>query len=182
VTPKVGGNSRSVPRRLVCNWSRYVFHPLIPTRCLIAVLVMLYNPCLYYMSEWFVARRGLANGVISAGTATGGLILPLILPGLLEKYGVQSTLRILAVGFTLLLVPVLPFLRGRLPIAKVRGPAARSMAETGSWEWTKNPALQLLFIANTLQGFGTVFFASIICFSSAEPPSFRLFRAGGMAP
>jgi MCP family monocarboxylic acid transporter-like MFS transporter 10 len=109
------------------------------------------------MSEWFVARRGLANGVISAGTATGGLILPLILPPLLERYGAPSTLRILSIGFGILLVPILPFLRGRLPHAKVRGPIARSTTNVGSWEWVKNPELQLLLIANTIQGFGMRF-------------------------
>ncbi|EEC00060.1 hypothetical protein MPER_00081, partial [Moniliophthora perniciosa FA553] len=37
------------------------------------------------MSEWFVCRRGLANGVISAGTAAGGLIFPLFLPLLISS-------------------------------------------------------------------------------------------------
>ena len=106
------------------------------------------------MSEWFVARRGLANGVISAGTATGGLILPLILPNLLERYGTSVSLRILAIAFAILLIPILPFLRGRLPHAKVRGPVARSTTNTGNWEWAKNRGIQFLFVANTLQGFG----------------------------
>ena len=28
---------------------------------------LIYAPCIYYMSEWFVKRRGLANGTIDAG-------------------------------------------------------------------------------------------------------------------
>ncbi|KIM26701.1 hypothetical protein M408DRAFT_16862 [Serendipita vermifera MAFF 305830] len=115
---------------------------------------LLYNPCLLYMSEWFVARRGLANGVISAGTATGGLILPLILPGLLDRFGTSASLRILAIAFAVLLLPVLPFLRGRLPHSRVRGPVARSTTATGHWEWVKYTRIQMLFIVNTLQGFG----------------------------
>ncbi|KAK0243884.1 MFS general substrate transporter [Armillaria nabsnona] len=66
---------------------------------------LLYAPCISYMSEWFVARRGLANGVIFAGTATGGLILPLIFPELISRYGTAKTLRILSV----VLLPALPF-------------------------------------------------------------------------
>lgn len=30
-------------------------------------LALIYAPCIYYMSEWFVERRGLANGTIDAG-------------------------------------------------------------------------------------------------------------------
>lgn len=119
---------------------------------LMEFIALLYNPCLLYMSEWFVARRGLANGVISAGTATGGLILPLILPSILERFGTSAALRILAIGFAVLLLPVLPFLRGRLPHSRVRGPVARSNA--GNWDWVKNRGIQLLFVANTIQGFG----------------------------
>ncbi|CAG8524024.1 14806_t:CDS:2 [Acaulospora colombiana] len=87
---------------------------------------MLYNPCLSYMSEWFVARRGLANGVINAGTATGGLVLPLVLPSIIEKHGISKTLRILAIVFAVMLVPLLPLMRGRLPSSKVRVPPARN--------------------------------------------------------
>lgn len=28
---------------------------------------LLYAPCLSYMSEWFVKKRGLANGILFAG-------------------------------------------------------------------------------------------------------------------
>ena len=117
-------------------------------------LALLYNPCVYYMTEWFVARRGLANGVISAGSSTGGLALPLILPTLFDKYGASATLRILSVAFFAVTVLILPFLRGRLPIAKVRGPAIRSSSNYVGWDWIRRPGLQLLLVANTLQGFG----------------------------
>ena len=53
-----------------------------------------------YLTEWFFEKRGLANGVIFAGTALGGLILPFILDALLENFGIASTLRVL-VGFTI---------------------------------------------------------------------------------
>lgn len=112
---------------------------------------MLYNPVLSYISEWFVARRGLAMGVLSAGTATGGLVLPLILPRLIDKYGPSATLRILSFVFLALLLPTLPFLRGRLPVAKVQGPVARA---TGTGKEWMNKNWLLLIVASTLQGFG----------------------------
>lgn len=33
----------------------------------INVLALMYAPTIYYMSEWFVVRRGLASGAINAG-------------------------------------------------------------------------------------------------------------------
>ena len=115
---------------------------------------MLYNPAISYMSEWFIARRGLANGVINAGTATGGLILPLALPTLIDRYGTSKTLRILAVIFAALLLPVLPFLRGRLPDSRVRRPPSRSNAADNGRAWLRNRNFQFLMVVNTLQGFG----------------------------
>ncbi|KAG8830559.1 hypothetical protein FRC17_004705 [Serendipita sp. 399] len=113
---------------------------------------LLYNPCINYMNEWFIARRGLANGVISAGTAAGGLILPLILPNLIDRHGTAKTLRILAVVFSACILPLLPFLKGRLPQAKVVGPAVRASGEDR--KWMRSMGFRFIMIANTLQGFG----------------------------
>ncbi|KAG8760587.1 hypothetical protein FRC14_002589 [Serendipita sp. 396] len=113
---------------------------------------MLYNPCINYMNEWFIARRGLANGVISAGAAAGGLILPLVLPGIIDRYGTAKTLRIIAVVFAVCLLPMLPFLKGRLPLARVVGPAVRSGGEDR--KWMKSPGFRFVMIVNTIQGFG----------------------------
>ncbi|TFK53800.1 MFS general substrate transporter [Heliocybe sulcata] len=109
----------------------------------------LYHPCISYMSEWFVARRGLANGIMFAGTGTGGLLLPIILPPLLNKLGAQTTLRVLSISIICALVPLLPFVKGRLPEARVHGPNARST----DWSWTKNRALWMILVLNTKQGF-----------------------------
>ncbi|KAG8829067.1 hypothetical protein FRC18_009614 [Serendipita sp. 400] len=110
---------------------------------------LLYNPCITYMNEWFISRRGLANGVISAGTAAGGLVLPLVLPNMIDRYGTAKTLRILAIVFSASLLPMLPFLKGRLPQAKVIGPSVKE-----DRKWTKNIGFRFVMIMNTLQGFG----------------------------
>lgn len=119
---------------------------------------MLYNPCIYYTSEWFVARRGFANGVIFAGTAAGGLFFPLVLPRLLDRFGTSTTLRILSIAFAVVLLPSLPFIRGRLPQAKVTGPMSRfTGSETERSKkrgWMKSATFRFLMIANTIQAFG----------------------------
>ncbi|KAJ7187252.1 MFS general substrate transporter [Mycena filopes] len=73
---------------------------------------LLYFTCISYMSEWFIARRGMANGILFAGTAVGGVLLPLVLPRLIGTYGPSKTLRIMTVGIAVLLLPLLPLVKG----------------------------------------------------------------------
>uniref|UniRef100_A0A0W0G9P2 Putative monocarboxylate transporter 2 n=1 Tax=Moniliophthora roreri TaxID=221103 RepID=A0A0W0G9P2_MONRR len=115
---------------------------------------LLYYPCISYMSEWFVRRRGLANGVIFAGTAAGGLVLPLILPLLISSQGPSRALRILSIVIVSLLVLILPLMKGRLPelrSSRARVPARRRYVEKN---WSRNVKFWILLTANTFQGFG----------------------------
>jgi len=54
---------------------------------------LLYSPILIWLPEWFLARRGLAGGLIFAGSGVGGFAFPLILGALLDKLGFRWTLR-----------------------------------------------------------------------------------------
>ncbi|EPQ51106.1 MFS general substrate transporter [Gloeophyllum trabeum ATCC 11539] len=117
---------------------------------------LLWHPCISYMSEWFVARRGLANGMMFAGTSIAGLFLPLILPSLLNRFGAPSTLRILSIVILGMLIPLLPFVKGRLPESRVHGPNARLT----DWSWTRNRVFWLVLAVNTIQGFA--YFVPII--------------------
>ncbi|KAI5120398.1 hypothetical protein M0805_000177 [Coniferiporia weirii] len=115
---------------------------------------LLYAPCISFMSEWFVRRRGLANGVMFAGTAVGGLILPLALPRLVNSFGPSKTLRILSFVVLGLIAPILPFIRPRLPENRVHARDSRQENGLGSrLAWMKNPVLMVYVFANTLQGF-----------------------------
>lgn len=57
---------------------------------------LLYNPMLFYLDEWFIRRKGLAFGVLWAGTGTGGVIMPAIMSWGLEEFGFRTTLRVWA--------------------------------------------------------------------------------------
>jgi len=100
------------------------------------------------MSEWFFVRRGLANGVMTAGTAVGGLVLPLILPSIIRLHGTAVALRYLSVAVFVSLSAVLPFIRARLPEDRIRNLAAVSNAR-----WSTNKTFWLLLFVTALQGF-----------------------------
>ena len=129
---------------------------------------LMYASSFYYMSEWFVERRGLANGVIFAGTsadsifsqlcqvylllagtAWGGLVLPLILPSIIDKYGIARTLRFYAIINSSVLALMLPFIRGRLPETSAIGPSRPRM---NNFFWIKDKTFWVINVANTLQG------------------------------
>jgi hypothetical protein len=50
---------------------------LIPTQGALYAIsgAMLYSPSIFYLDEWFIARKGLAFGIMWAGTGASGLIL-----------------------------------------------------------------------------------------------------------
>ncbi|POV95425.1 hypothetical protein PSHT_15663, partial [Puccinia striiformis] len=108
---------------------------------------------LFFLSEWWVVRRGLAGSIMFAGehvleyfifvgyrrrrnlgvnldrslqgTSVFGLILPPVLDWSLKKYGTPMTLRGLGAAFFIGMAPILPFFRGRLPVSvRRRAPPA----------------------------------------------------------
>ncbi|GAA5882408.1 hypothetical protein JCM3774_004302 [Rhodotorula dairenensis] len=60
---------------------------------------MAYYSTFRFLSDWFIDRRGFANGVCFAGTAAGGLVLPFILEALVSRYGAERTLQALVCSF-----------------------------------------------------------------------------------
>ena len=78
----------------------------------------MYFPIISMLNEWFVARRGLAFGIITAATGVSGATLPFILDTLPDSKGYPTTLRAFAVTLVVLTGPVLLMLKGRLPAAQ----------------------------------------------------------------
>lgn len=74
-----------------------------------------YCPCLLYMDEWFIRKKGIAYGIMWAGTGLSGSVFPFILEWLLASYGYRTTLRVCGVCFVVLTMPVVYFIKPRLP-------------------------------------------------------------------
>ena len=70
------------------------------------------------MDEWFKRRRGLAYGIMWAGTGVSGVIIPFIMDRGLNKYGSATMLRAWTVVLAVLAGPLLIFVKGRVPIAQ----------------------------------------------------------------
>ena len=75
-----------------------------------------YMPCILYMDEWFIRRKGLAYGIMWSGTGLAGVVLPLLLEHFLNEYGYKTTLRIWSCTLFLLTAPLAYFIKPRLPI------------------------------------------------------------------
>ncbi|KAL6811661.1 monocarboxylate transporter [Trichoderma camerunense] len=109
--------------------------------------LIMYFPILCMMNEWFVRRRGLAYGILYAGGGLSGVGLPFLMEWLLARFGYKITLRALAVGVFLLIAPIQPLLKGRLPPSHsgaIRAVDLSFLAQSHFW---------VLALSNLCQGF-----------------------------
>ncbi|KAM0715752.1 hypothetical protein Q7P37_008266 [Cladosporium fusiforme] len=75
-----------------------------------------YFPGMSMIPEWFIQRRGLAFGIMWAGTGLAGTVLPFLLQWVLDTHGYRTALRLYAFTLFVLASPCLYFIRPRLPI------------------------------------------------------------------
>ncbi|TBU59311.1 MFS general substrate transporter [Dichomitus squalens] len=77
-----------------------------------------YLPTMIWLPQWFSERRGLAGGIIFAGTGVGGFVFPFLLNALLSKVGLPWTLRIWAIMTCTLTGIAFLGVRPRIPVPK----------------------------------------------------------------
>jgi MFS family permease len=110
--------------------------------------LILYYPILSMLNEWFVVRRGLAYGILFAAAGISGAGLPFLTDSLLKKLGYATTLRIFAGIMVIIIGPMLPLCRGRLPPA-----VGRTTSVVIEWRpILKNPIFYFFTISNLFQG------------------------------
>lgn len=118
--------------------------------------IVFYYPILSMVNEFWIARRGLAYGILCSASGVSGAALPIGLQAMLHRYGYQTTLRIIAVGLFVLTGPLIPMLKGRLPQTSAENTAP---ART-DWTFLRNPLFWVYSISNLAMGLG-YFFPSI---------------------
>lgn len=108
-----------------------------------------YAPCILLMEEWFDRRKGLAFGVMYAGTGLGGAVLPIVIEQLLGKYGFRMTLRGFAVVLFVLTGPLVYFVKPRVPV-----PASRPSPPPPSLRFLFTSTFALFELCNIVQALG----------------------------
>ncbi|KAI2467528.1 MFS general substrate transporter [Annulohypoxylon bovei var. microspora] len=107
-----------------------------------------YSPCILYLDEWFVQRKGLAYGIMWSGTGLAGVVLPLLLEWLLHYFGFRTTLRLWSDLVFLLATPLAWFIKPRLPHS------ATSHFKPFNLKMLMIPAFWLYQLANVVEATG----------------------------
>ncbi|EEP80141.1 predicted protein [Uncinocarpus reesii 1704] len=81
-----------------------------------------YGPAIVFVDEWFVRRKGLAFGVMWAGTGFAGITVPFLMSWMLERFNLKVTLLAWAVIVAIVSVPLLVVVRPRIPISQSHRP------------------------------------------------------------
>lgn len=79
---------------------------------------LVFCPALALLSTYFSTKRSLAIGIGASGSATGGLVFPVIVQQLLPKIGFPWTVRVLGFVMLAIMLVTLTFTKPRLPPRK----------------------------------------------------------------
>lgn len=123
-----------------------------------------YYPILSMVNEYWIARRGLAYGILCAASGVSGAAMPFCVDELLHKYGYQTTLRAVAIGLAVLTAPLIFFLKGRAP---EEGSASKT-----DWSFLRSSRFWLYNVSNFAMGLG-YFFPSLYIPSYASNSGMR---------
>nr|ODN85941.1 monocarboxylic acid transporter [Cryptococcus depauperatus CBS 7841] len=100
-----------------------------------------YLPCATLLFEWFHARRGLASGIMYAGTGVGGTIFPFIMSALLNKVGYKAAMISLGIGIGILGSVALIPIRRRIPLSRYDHMQSGRRRRTLNWQLLKSTTM-----------------------------------------
>ncbi|KAI0357821.1 monocarboxylate permease [Trametes cingulata] len=80
-------------------------------------IALLFNPCVAVLGHWFRKRRALVIGLATGGSASGGVVFPIILQKLIPRVGFGWAVRIIAFILLCCLVVTCLTVRTRLSLS-----------------------------------------------------------------
>ncbi|KAK5689623.1 hypothetical protein LTR97_012796 [Elasticomyces elasticus] len=95
--------------------------------------VICYTPQMFIINEWFVEKRGLAYGILFGASGVSGMIVPIAVGWMLERYGFRTAMRVYAVAVVVLSGPGLLLIRTRaasVPSSRRAQPESRTVVTT----------------------------------------------------
>lgn len=108
----------------------------------------IFQPALSSVSGWFDKNRGVAFGVLSTGSSTGGVIFPIIITHLIKRVGYGWAMRIAAFMILFLLVIANLTVRCRVP------PQPKKLTTRDLYQPLREPNMLLIITAFALLTFG----------------------------
>ncbi|BEI84420.1 hypothetical protein CcaverHIS002_0410240 [Cutaneotrichosporon cavernicola] len=99
-----------------------------------------YLPCATNIFEWFVAKRGLATGIMYGGTGAGGTIYPFVVTALLHRFGYRATMLSIAVSYCILVAAGLFFTKRRVPLVRRVGAIKKRVRPKPDWVFVRTRA------------------------------------------
>ncbi|UKZ71090.1 uncharacterized protein TrAtP1_012055 [Trichoderma atroviride] len=132
----------------ISSFSQNVTHLILTQGVLYAIGGSIcYCPCILYIDEWFVKRKGMAYGTMWAGSGLGGFTIPLLLEFFLNKYGFRTTLRIWSLSIFVLSAPLILFIKPRVP-------ASGTHLNPFNLKFLLTPSFGLFQLTNIVEGIG----------------------------
>lgn len=107
-----------------------------------------YVPCVLYIDEWFVRRKGMAYGIMWSAAGFGGVVLPLLLESLLNRFGFATAMRMWSGILFAASAPLSFFIKPRLPYS----PSSR--LQPFNMAYVKSRLFALHQLANVIQATG----------------------------
>jgi MFS family permease len=109
---------------------------------------LVYTSAILYLDEWFIQKKGLAFGIMWAGTGLSGVVLPYLFEWGLDKYGFRTMLRAWSLTVLIMIGPLLYYVKGRVPNSMITAPRRFDM------KFLYRPSFLSFQIGNIVQGLG----------------------------
>jgi hypothetical protein len=120
--------------------------------------VVFYYPILSMVNDYWVARRGLAYGILCSASGVAGLVMPFSLEAMLHRFGAPMTLRAASGLLAVTTGPFLLFLKPRRPGASTNSDTAASVIPPKpDYAFLQSPLFWMYSTSNILQGLGFFF-------------------------
>lgn len=118
--------------------------------------VVCYTPFLFMLNGWFIKKRGLAYGILFGASGVSGLVIPLVVGHILDRFGFRVALRVYAIVTVFVSIPGFFLIKPRIK-PSITPPTASELhklaGESDSiWRVVQSPHFAVFTAAIFIQG------------------------------